>query len=361
MRPQGLGDIKRALLVLTEGGLGDLLFGAPLAEVLCKNYPGCTVTCWVSPAHKPILYGNPYVHDYLDMPDGLKLRERSEVIRKGRFDLAVILWTCSRQTWPVYFSGIPRRVGRADKLLYSWTFTHPVKMRCYSGDTFSHWVDCQFDHARVLGCDVSGARPRIWISDEETASARRLLAQHGARILDRLCLMQIGRGISGMDLAKWPIEKFVAIGNKLVRELGVKLLLTGLPSEAEVVAEVEARVPGSVSIAGKTDLRMLCAVIAEADVVVSPDSGPGHIAAALGVPVVSIFAPKKSFPYRWRPYGDIHEVVIADKSLCRRKYKHCFPDRCERFVCLLGINEFDVADAAYGILRACPKEQPRAR
>jgi ADP-heptose:LPS heptosyltransferase len=117
------------------------------------------------------------------------------------------------------------------------------------------------------------------------------------------------------------------------------------------VAEVERRIgDGVVNLAGETDLRMLTAVIAEMDVVVCPDSGPSHIAAALGVPAVSIFAMKCDLPDRWRPYEDAHRVVRVRDFACAKK--RCVREECDYYECLNAIDAGEVVRAV-GELTAC--------
>jgi len=88
---------------------------------------------------------------------------------------------------------------------------------------------------------------------------------------------------------------------------------------------------------------MLCAVIAEMGVLVCPDTGPGHIASALGVPVVSIFMVKSEIVPRWHPYGARHRVVTTDHWVCP---KRCVKETCARFDCLEEFDPGEVVRAA---------------
>lgn len=349
MKTPGRDEIKRAFFILTQGGLGDLLLSSPVMEAVRTYYAGCRVTCWANPKNKPILDGNPFVDEFLDFPADLSFREKVKLVRRAKFDVAILPWTTSRQTWLVYFARIPYRVGQAGRLTHSWTFTHPVKVRNRAGDTHSHWVDCQLDYARILGCDVGDAKPRIWLTDDEIARARAFLQAHGVSAGDRVCCMQVIRGLPTVN-GKLPTEKFAAIGKRLVGDLGLKLFLIGGLAEAGVVSEVASQVPGAVNIAGRTDLRLLSALIAVSDVVVSPDSGPAHIAAALGTPVVSIFALKNGFPRRWRPYTDRGRIIEVDNSACTRQV--CLPDKCDYLVCMSGISETEVVEAVADLLES---------
>jgi len=342
MRSLRGNDIRKALFILTGGGVGDLLLSSPIMEALKRHSPGCVVKCWVNPRHKPILGGNPHVDGYLDFSE-VGFSEALKTIRRERFDLAIIPWTTSRAAWLVYLAGVRYRVGQAGRLLYSWTFTHPVTVRSRLGDTKSHWVDCQLDYARALGCEASDAKPYLRVSDEERVRARALLRANGARVGERMCCLHIGREVP-VNLSNWPVSKFAAAGIAISRELGFRIVLTGSGSELPVIAEAATGIgDAAINLAGKTDLRMLAAVIGEMDVVVCPDSGPSHIAAALGIPAVSIFAMRCDLPDRWRPYEDAHRVVVVRDFHCAKE--RCIREKCDYYECLTAIDEREVLRA----------------
>lgn len=343
MKQPGRDEVKKALFVLTEGGVGDLLLSSPIMEVLKRHFRGCSVTCWANPDHAPILLGSPYVDDHLDLPRELSFIKALRHIRSRRFDLAVFPWTISRPARLAYLAGIRYRIGQAGRAMYSWTFTHPVSVRPRIGDTKSHWVECQLDYMRAVGCDVSGVRPLMWISEQEKSRAADLLSRHGADPGDRFCCMAIGRSVP-LTLRNWPIDKFIAAGKLITRDLGFRLVLTGSSQESPVVAEVANGVgPEAINLAGKTDIRLLAAVISEMDVVVCPDSGPSHIAAALGVPAVSIFAMRCDFPERWRPYQDAYRIIRARGLSCTKK--RCVREKCDYYECLSAIDEHEIVGA----------------
>jgi len=343
MKQPGRDEVKKALFILTEGGVGDLLLSSPIMEVLKRHFCGCSVTCWADPNHAPILHGSPHVDGYLDLPKEMGFIRALKRIRREKFDLAVLPWTTSTAAWLAYLAGIRYRIGQGGRVMYSWTFTHPVSVRPRIGDTKSHWVECQLDYVRSLGCDVSGVRPLIWLSAQEKSRARELLFRHGADPGDRLCCMAVGRNVP-LTLRNWPIDKFIAAGKLITRELGFRLVLTGSRHELPIVAEVAKGVgPGAINLAGKTDVRLLAAVISEMDVVVCPDSGPSHIAAALGVPAVSIFAMRCDLPERWRPYEDAYRIIRARGLSCTKK--RCVREKCDYYECLSAIDEHEIVGA----------------
>lgn len=351
---------QRILFVHTAGGLGDLLLSSPVAEALKRCYPDSTITAWVNPAYVPLLRGNPSfdafiappetidaLEEFLAFPDRVGLMRKARLLREGRFDLAVNTWTCSDVAWALRLAGIPIRVGQAGRLLYSFLYTHRVAVRSTRGDVDSHWVDCQLDYARALGCPTEGLQPRIWLTEQERAAGREFLRDCGVDMGRPVCGLHVGKGLP-IDLDKWPIDGFVAIGRRLHEELGCSVVLTGGSSEVPVVSEVERRMGGAAtSIAGKTGLRELAAATSAMDLFCCPDSGPMHIAAALGVPVVAIFALASDFPNRWRPYATEYRIVRTTGFDCPRP---CVKETCPRLECLLHIDRDAAIDAARELL-----------
>jgi len=351
---------QRILFVHTAGGLGDLLLSSPVAEALKRCYPDSTIAAWVKPAYVPLLQGNPSfdgfiappqavdaAEELLAFPDRVGLMGKARLLREGRFDLAVNTWTRSDVAWALRLAGIPTRVGQAGRLLYSLLYTHRVVVRSTRGDADSHWVDCQLDYARALGCPTEGLQPRIWLTEQERAEGREFLRRSGVDLGRPVCGLHVGKGLP-IDVQRWPLDRFVDIGDRLCEELGCSVVLTGGASEGPVVSEVQRRMRGvAVSIAGKTGLRQLAAATAAMDLFVCPDSGPMHIAAALGVPVVAIFALASDFPNRWRPYATEYRIVRTKGFDCSRP---CVKETCPRLECLLCIDQDGAIDAARELL-----------
>jgi len=351
-------QIQRILFVHTAGGLGDLLLSSPVAEALRELYPGCHVTGWIKPAYLPLLSGNPsfdalmgepggteHAADCIGRPGGLITRARA--LRAEQYDLAVTTWSRWDLAWAVTLAGIPVRVGQGGRALYSFLFTHKVDVRSTHGDASTHWVDCQLDYARALGWRGTAPSPRVVLTAAERAVGREVLLSNGVAPGARVCGLHVGKGLR-LTPERWPVQKFAAIGNLVSRRLGCTVVLTGDATEMGLVRRVEQEMCcAPVNLAGKTGLRELAGVISAMDLMICPDSGPMHIAAALGVPVVAIFALASDFPDRWRPYGVRHRVVRTRHFACPRR---CIKESCPRFECLLHIDEEDVLDAAEELL-----------
>jgi ADP-heptose:LPS heptosyltransferase len=141
------GGVRRALIVHTGGGLGDLITTSPLADALKEQFPGVHVTVWTLPRHARILDRHPGVDrvwvEAATAPLGALFRD----LRASRYDAVIFTWARDRQVWLAWLAGIPIRVGPARRLAYGFLFTHRVRVRSEFGDQRSHWVDVQLDYA----------------------------------------------------------------------------------------------------------------------------------------------------------------------------------------------------------------------
>jgi heptosyltransferase-2 len=331
---------RRVLFIHTQGGIGDLLLSAPVAEAVAGSWPDAAVTAWVRPELRGLLHGNPSFSGCLSI-DGGSFTAQCAAISRRRFDVAILPWTTGRQAALAWLAAIPVRVGQAGRLAYSWTFTHPVEVASAHGDTSTHWIEIQLGYARALGCRTDGVRPRLFLDAREREEARAVLARHGIAPSCRPCGLHIGKGLP-LALDRWPVARFVQAGRQIVGA-GLPVVLIGSSAERGLAGHVARQIGnGAVVLAGGT-ARELAALIAEMSVVITPDSGPGHIAAALDVPVVSIFAVKSVPIERWRPWGAAYRVVTTAPWACQ---KACVKETCPRFDCLEAFDAGEVARAA---------------
>jgi ADP-heptose:LPS heptosyltransferase len=169
-----------------------------------------------------------------------------------------------------------------------------------------HEVDAMLALAGTLGCRPENAIPELWIPECSRQSAMGRLREVGLAAGEPFAVLNAG---SYKEEARLPLPKAVEIGRDFSRELRLPLLLTGVVSEsARVEAVCQEIGPVARSIAGRTDLLELAAIFERARVVVTTDSGPMHVATAMGAPLVVLFGPGD--PTRFGPRGRPGQVVI---------------------------------------------------
>ena len=336
---------QNILVIITHGGMGDLLLSSVLAEALHRCYPGCRVTFWAQRRFAGLLENHPFIDALLDLDPAASLLQNAKLLRQLHFDTVLVPWSVSRHAWLTTLAGIPTRVGQGGRLSYSFLFTHPVRVRSVYGDTTSHWADIQLDYARAIGCQPDGElEPVVVTTAAEKAWAAAFLKDKGLDSGRPICGLHICKGLA-VDEQRWPLDRFVDIAAGLIQK-GFTVILTGTQAEKPLTASVAAQTTEKsaiIDLAGACSLRETAALIEQMNVFICPDTGTGHLAAALGVPVVDIFPLRSDFPARWRPAGTNHRIIRPTAWECGGP---CVKETCPRFTCLLHIDPQEVVTAA---------------
>ncbi len=342
-RPVG----RRFLVTHTGGGLGDLLLSTPVAAALKRRDPGAQVDYWANPRLAPVLEGNPCIDRVWTHDPAGPLRELLAWLRRSAYDVALMPWTTTRQAWLIALADIERRVGPGNRLYYSHLFTDRIPDHAAHGDTRTHMVQLCLEYAEAIECDTRDLSPAIHLSAADRDDADRLLRDRGVGSTDRLCLLHASRGMARAGRT-WPIASFVEAGRRLQAELSLRLLVVGTLDECDVAGRLRSGLGAdAVDLAGRTTLRQACAVIARCALAVSLDTGPMHLAAAVGVPVVAMF-PMACYPTgRWHPYGVPFRIVGTGSWRCSR---HCVKELCPSFVCHDAVDPGAVVRAARELL-----------
>jgi ADP-heptose:LPS heptosyltransferase len=293
----------------------------------------------------PIIEGQAAVGEILIDDGRTSITRLVQLLRARQYTHAIIFWSTPRIARAVQLAGIGTRVGQGRRL-YSFRYTKRVAVRTETGDTTSHWTDVQMDYARALGAQPqpSDYRVEIKTTPADEAEADRLLDQtsRGAPFI----IFHAARGITAHAL-HWPSTHFSLIGDALGRAFASPVLLTGGSNEAVLVAQTAAAMDErSFNVAGRTTLRGFAALARRAKVVVALDSGPMHIAAAVGAPTVGIFALRTDLPNRWRPLGDRVAIIEPDYP-CPRS---CRKETCRTFACYAALAPDKVVAAARSLL-----------
>jgi ADP-heptose:LPS heptosyltransferase len=331
----------RALLVAAGGGIGDTLLAGVVARALRARY--ATVDALVLPPHRAIAERDPSIGRVHLMASPLPT---AEDLRADAYDAAIVTWATLATALVPALAGIPVRVGQAHRL-YSGLFTQRVPIRSEAGDRTSHWTDILLDYARALGCDDAGAQPAFVPTDADRADADTLLQANA--VSGAFALLHPTRGLSA-HRAQWPTEGLAAVARALAATHGLPLLITGAPDDAPIAAAIAAA-SGARSIAGETSIGAFGALAARAAYVVAMDSGPMHVAAAVGAPTVGLFALQSDEPDRWAPRGPRTAVVRATYPCPPAHRKETCPD----FVCVRHLDTIAIVRAVDGLIAAVPE------
>jgi lipopolysaccharide heptosyltransferase I len=319
------------ILIIKPSSLGDIVHALPVLAGLRARWPGAHIAWLVGKTFAPLLEGHALLDELIVFDRkhyGRMLRSPRSLLdfhrfvrglRERRFDLVVDLQGLFRSGYLAWRTGARRRVGFAEARELAPLF---YTERVAGSRKEQHAVALNLGVARALDLPVEPAVFPLGLGEEELAGARRLVAAAAGRRLEAFTAV-----IPGARWASkcWPAAQWAALVRGL-DEAGLPgAVLLGGPDDREVAEQI-VRSGGqpAADLVGRTSLRMLASVIACAQVVVCNDSGPMHIAAALGRPLVAVFGPTN--PDRTGPYCGGARVVA--KSL------PCVP--CYRRACPLG-------------------------
>jgi heptosyltransferase-2 len=342
-------DGIRRICIFATSGIGNLIMLTPMIRTLRSGIPEARITVVVSPnGAKDVLEGSDLVDEVVVLDSKRKLRK----IRGDWPDLAIAathrgLMRAKRafRTGAIYRLGF--RYDHGEKLDTGFLFTHAVTL-----DESKHEVEQGLDLVRQLGIPQI-RKLYMHIGDEDRSIAGKILQEAGVQEGDTLIGVHVGPGPADPERGWrcWPTDRFAQLGDIITKNYNTKLIIVGGPAEVPVANEVASSMEKKpIILAGKTTLRQTAAVMEKCRLFISNDTGPMHIAAAVGISVIGIFGPTS--PLKHGPYGD--NCFVAESDLpCRPCHEpHKPKPECQSLDCLEAITVDMVMDTVVRILGA---------
>jgi lipopolysaccharide heptosyltransferase II len=339
----------RNLLCVRLDGIGDVLMTTPALRAFKESLPDCRVTLLTSPAGATVAPLVPEIDETLQFSApwmkaaGSRRSDDARMVRtlmKRRFDAAAIFTVYTQNPLPAaylcYLAGIPLRLAHCHEnpyqLLTDWQpDPEPV-------NPIRHEVQRQLDLAAVVGCTTANQKLSFRVPDAARARVRELLRP----LIPERPLVAVHPGASAAS-RRYPPESYARAVDLLA---GCQIVFTGDALEYELVERIRAAVGVPTrSLAGELSLAELGALLGEADLLVSNNTGPAHIAAALGTPVVDLYALTNPQHTPWQ----VENRVLFQDVPCRNCYKSVCP--AGHHECLRGVSPERVAAAARDLLR----------
>ncbi len=361
-RPRRPAEVRRILLLRLER-IGDLLMTLGALESVRATWPGARIDLVVGRWNLDLARHLPWVDqvEALDVPwlargkDGAgvgAVLRRAGHWRRTRYDLGINLEGDIRSNVLLALSGAPWRVGFA-MAGGGAALTHPVSFAAtaHTDDNTRHLVA---EAARALRQSLVAPAPtwpRLSLPDAVWHAADRLLdasdppGPHAPAAKDGRPL--VGLHVSGgRAIKQWPPSRFGEAAGRLAQSLGGRLVLTGTRDDRWLVEAAKAAIPPGVEVVdlvGPLDLPTLACVLGRLTIYVTGDTGPMHLAAAMGTPIVAVFG--VSDPRRYAPLVPRRRIVRIDLECSPCNRVRLPPERCRGRVpdCLEGIG----ADAVY--------------
>lgn len=309
----------RSIALVKLSALGDVVHATPVVEALADAFPAARLTWVVERRAAALLHDHPRLADIITLDTrawrGVRtpsaalalaqtLRDLRRRLRAARFDVALDLQGLVKSGVVTAATGAPLRIGfaagfrreRLNGLFTNRPVTPPPSAR--------HVVEQYLSLLEPLG--VTSPRVVFRLPAREAAEGRveEFFAEAGLKPQGRVVVLNPG---AGKPAKRWPVERFGELATRLTRQASARVLVLWGPGE-QAAARTIAEAPGAV-LAPPTDLETLVAVVRRASIVVAADTGPLHVAAAVGVPCVGLYGPTSAA--RNGPYGAGHRTLSA--------------------------------------------------
>lgn len=335
---------KRKILIVRMDRIGDLLLSTPAIHAVRRGLPDAHIAVMVRPYNEPVIRNNPDIDEVIvydkDRKDKGIWGNAKFAFRlfMKRFDTAVLLHTTNRAVLLSFFAGIKRIVGYDRRM--GCLMTETIKCEKHLGK--KHEIDYCLDVVRKLGVDIAGAdrRPRMTVSDDDHQMVKELLKKRGISERDRLVVVNPG---ASCPSRRWKKERFREVIRRLLQD-GCRVAVIGIGEEAEIAAEVlQGLEMRTLNLTGILSIGETAALIKRAQLLISNDTGPVHLASAFGTPVVVIYGRKDPglSPVVWGPIGE-NTIILHKDAGCIT----CLAHNCTSgFKCLDRVAVSDVIDS----------------
>lgn len=327
------------IIVRMPNWVGDLVMATPILSDLRRAYPDAYITAMARSPVCELLQEDPEINELFCFSKGntfgRRVGKRSiiEKLRKGKYDLGILLPHSFSASWWFWLGNVQYRLGyegNGRRLLLTHTAPLPATVE------EQHLVVTYKMLLEPLGIPISDTPPRLYISEKEIVQARELLRQHGVSASSRL--VGINPGATYGSAKCWLPERFREVTMRLLQDKDLFIIYFGDQASASLVKEIcQGLPPRIINLAGLTSLRELASLIKICDVLLTNDSGPMHIADALETPVVALF-------------GSTSEIVTGPYRKGSVIHKHvdcspCYQRKCPiDFRCMKKIESKEVID-----------------
>ncbi|HZT23600.1 MAG TPA: lipopolysaccharide heptosyltransferase II [Verrucomicrobiae bacterium] len=368
------------ILVRGTNWLGDAVMTAPALQRLREKFPGAQISL-LSPAKLcPLWLHHPAVDQSIAFEPEETIFAVAGKLRAGKFDLALVLPNSPRSALEVFLAGIPQRIGYA-RPWRNFFLTQAVpprkgaaKMRQRSLAEIQaavaaphrpgfpaaektiagtagliperHHIREYLNLVAALGASAEPLPPQFRVAPEECEAARKKFG------LDQIAapLLGLNPGAEYGPAKRWPVEKFIATAQEIRRRTGGVWILFGGKSDEPIAGRIESALASRslalFNLAGRTSLRELMALLKSCRVLLTNDTGPMHLAAALEVPVVAVFG--STAPELTGPVSSAPGTIVKSDAPC----SPCFLRECPiDFRCMNGISVERVVEAVVAVLK----------
>lgn len=332
------------ILIIKLSAIGDVVQTLPALEAIKKTFPHGKITWLVEEAASGILEGHPLIDELLvsrrkawfrmlktpgTFFSGLAHIARFlRSLRGTQYDIAIDFQGLLKSGMLIGLARAKRKIGFKGTREFSYLF---LNERLPAYDIEKHALERYLDVARYLGAVAPAPTCTLSLEQER----KRMQERVAALKLEGRPLVVINP-VARWKTKLWPERSFSDLADRLIREKQAVVIFTGGPDDRVVIDRIRSMMQEqALNWAGETTLKELGALVSIADLFITTDSGPMHLAAAVGAKVLALFGP--TAPWRTGPYGEEH-IVLRTGIEC----SPCFQRSCENVRCMQGITVDDV-------------------
>jgi ADP-heptose:LPS heptosyltransferase len=322
--PKALTDRRydRVLVVRQDERLGNVILITPFLEALRNVLPGAHISVLVSDRFGDVLLHNPHADEIISfdkrqfLHNPLRFVRFIRKLRTHRFDLAVDCGPADglslNNALMTYLSAAPVRLGylRGQSDIFLNVL---VPRRALEGSEIDHHLDL----LRFCFGEVRGGRIKVYLSPQERQGAAEMHRRWGLHEEN----LMVGMHIGGRGQKRWPMERFLRLAQMLIANYGAKVVLFWGPGERQEIDSIRGDLAGDLFLAPALGIRELAGHLERCNVFISVDTGPMHLALAVGTPTVAIFQVPNYVRYGdqgprnrivHRPDGDVREEDVLE-------------------------------------------------
>ena len=318
------------ILLIRLSSLGDIVLTTPAIRAVRAHFPNAYIAMLVAKQSAEILRENPHLDEIITFDRDGKNKDTREMwrmnrlLRERKFTMAIDFQRKFRTEMLMYFSGAAKRIGKGR---FCTVRVHEQGNK--------HATAHYFDLLHAAGIPAEDQSLELFLAEAERLAAAQQFDATGVN--NKTLTVGLFPG-AGWKLREWMPERFAAIGDRLVAHFNANVLIFGGPKETELVQTVANFMNAhAIPFAGNLQVRELAACLEKCDLFLTNDTGPMHIAAAVGTPTISLFGPGNHI--RFQPLGTMHQTLrhAVPCSPCKQ-----FTDKCKDNICMKGIGVDEV-------------------
>ncbi|MDP2939634.1 MAG: glycosyltransferase family 9 protein [Candidatus Omnitrophota bacterium] len=320
------------ILVILLAGLGDCVMASPALRALKNKFPDKEITILILAQNWELLQNCAYVNEIFVLEKVFSFKGVFKnfitifKLRKGNFDVAINLyslysfWGAFKIFCMLFLIRPKKTIGRNTEgkgFFYDFKIEDSMNFK-------KHQVECMLDCLADLGIATQDKRLEVWYSQERELSVKELLSSQG--IAETNLVIGINPGARRLT-RRWPIEKFVILSKLITKYYNAKLVITGSIHEKNLAQIIKNEVGENVVVtSGLLGLSELILLIKLCRIYITNDTGPMHIANALGVPLIVLIGASSEENL---PFMKDNVTLIKKDVDCRP----CYKNNCKEFIC----------------------------